>query len=103
MQPRVRFNARARQGGSHKKKAKRAKDRDNAPPEEADPNAPIVVPKSEAEKEQERKAKMREEVRRSPIRLSRAMLTRHMLIDAGRVELESKQQEEEEVGQVHCS
>ncbi|RPD63130.1 P-loop containing nucleoside triphosphate hydrolase protein [Lentinus tigrinus ALCF2SS1-6] len=62
MQSRVRFNARARQGGTHKKKAKRGKDRPDGPEEQLDPNAPIVVPKSEVEKEQERKLKMREEM-----------------------------------------
>ncbi|KAI0724370.1 P-loop containing nucleoside triphosphate hydrolase protein [Cerioporus squamosus] len=63
MQPRVRFNAKARQGGSHKKKrAHRPKDRPDGPEEQVDPNATIVVPKSDAEKEQERKLKMREEM-----------------------------------------
>ncbi|TBU35061.1 P-loop containing nucleoside triphosphate hydrolase protein [Dichomitus squalens] len=61
MQPRVRFNAKAR--SSHKKKAKRAKDRPEASQEDqVDPNAAIVVPKSEEEKERERKLKMREEI-----------------------------------------
>ncbi|RDX56057.1 P-loop containing nucleoside triphosphate hydrolase protein [Lentinus brumalis] len=63
MQPRVRFNAKARQGGSHKKKkTHRPKDRPDGPEEQMDPNATIVVPKSDAEKEQERKLKMREEM-----------------------------------------
>ncbi|KAI0662646.1 P-loop containing nucleoside triphosphate hydrolase protein [Cubamyces menziesii] len=60
MQPRVRFNAKAR-GGSHKKKAKRGKDEDVGQ-EHPDPNAPIVIPKSEEEREKERKLKMREEM-----------------------------------------
>ena len=62
MQPRVRFNAKARQGGTHKKKAKRGKDTPNEGEEQFDHNASIVVPKSEQEKEQERKLKIREEV-----------------------------------------
>ena len=61
MQPRVRFNAKAR-GGSHKKKAKRGKDKEDVGQEHPDPNAPIVIPKSEEEREKERKLKMREEV-----------------------------------------
>ena len=62
MQPRVRFNAKAR--SSHKKKAKRGKDRPEAlQGDQVDPNAEIVVPKSEEEKEREKKLKMREEVR----------------------------------------
>ena len=62
MQPRIRFNARARQS-SHKKKAKRGKDRPHEEDEHLNPNAPIVTPKSEAEKAQEKKLRMREEVR----------------------------------------
>ncbi|KAJ8494910.1 hypothetical protein ONZ51_g2046 [Trametes cubensis] len=61
MQPRVRFNAKAR-GGSHKKKAKRGKDKEDVGQEHPDPNAPIVIPKSEEEREKERKLKMREEM-----------------------------------------
>ena len=60
MQPRVRYNSTAR--ASHKKKAKRGKDTPNEGEEQFDPNASIVVPKSEQEKEQERKLKIREEV-----------------------------------------
>ena len=59
MQQRVRFNSRARQG-SHKKKAKRGKDAVSE--EQPDPNAPIVALKTEEERDQERRAKMREEV-----------------------------------------
>ncbi|KAI0757185.1 P-loop containing nucleoside triphosphate hydrolase protein [Daedaleopsis nitida] len=62
MQPRTRFNAKARQGSSHKKKAKRGKDVPDASQEQPDPNATIVVPKSEVEREEERKQKMREEM-----------------------------------------
>lgn len=75
MQPRVRFNAKARQGGSHKKKkTHRPKDRPDGPEEQMDPNATIVVPKSDAEKEQERKLKMREEVRLHDFCQSRVQL-----------------------------
>ena len=74
MQPRVRFNAKARQGGTHKKKAKRGKDRPDGSEEQGDPNAPIVVPKSEVEKEQERRLKKREEVRLRTFVLYRAKL-----------------------------
>ena len=52
MQPRARFNAKARQGRSHKKKAKRGKDTSEVSREEVDPNVPIVVPKTEGQKEE---------------------------------------------------
>ncbi|KAI0651669.1 P-loop containing nucleoside triphosphate hydrolase protein [Trametes meyenii] len=58
---RTRFNAKAR-AGSHKKKAKRGKDRSETVVGQPDPNAAIIAPKSEEEKEQERKLKMREEM-----------------------------------------
>ncbi|KAI0374355.1 P-loop containing nucleoside triphosphate hydrolase protein [Pilatotrama ljubarskyi] len=58
---RTRFNAKAR-GGSHKKKAKRGKDKHDSLQDQPDPNAPIVIPKSEEQKEHERKRKMREEM-----------------------------------------
>ena len=102
MQPRVRFNAKAR--SSHKKKAKRGKDRPEAlQGDQVDPNAEIVVPKSEEEKEREKKLKMREEVR---LHASNVVLTCSpvpLRLDARRVELESEQQEKEATGQVHCA
>ncbi|KAI0670084.1 P-loop containing nucleoside triphosphate hydrolase protein [Trametes maxima] len=58
---RTRFNAKAR-AGSHKKKAKRGKDKSAAAVDQSDSNAAIVLPKSEEEKEQERRRKMREEM-----------------------------------------
>ena len=89
MQPRVRFNAKAR--SSHKKKAKRGKDRPEAlQGDQVDPNAEIVVPKSEEEKEREKKLKMREEVR---LHASNVVLTCSpvpLRLDARRVELESE-------------
>ncbi|KAI1797707.1 P-loop containing nucleoside triphosphate hydrolase protein [Ganoderma leucocontextum] len=61
MEPRVRYNSRAR--SSHKKKAKRGRDKPEISGEEhVDPNAAIVVPKSEEEREHERRLKMREEI-----------------------------------------
>lgn len=62
MQPRTRFNAKARQGSSYKKRAKRGKDTIPPSQEQVDPNALIVVPRSELETEDEKKRKMREEV-----------------------------------------
>ena len=62
MQARVRFNAKARQG-SHKRKTKRSQDKPKLGEEDPDPNAAIVAPKSEEQKEEERRLKLREEVR----------------------------------------
>ena len=65
---RQRYNAKARQstvgGSSHKKKGKRKLQ--EPPPQDAsevDPNAEIVVPKSEEQKELDRREKLRQEVR----------------------------------------
>ncbi|KAI0768467.1 P-loop containing nucleoside triphosphate hydrolase protein [Trametes elegans] len=59
---RTRYNAKAR-SGSHKKKAKRGKDRqDLGQPDQPNPNAEVVVPKSEEQRAEERKRKMREEM-----------------------------------------
>ena len=74
MQQRVRFNTRARQG-SHKKRAKRGKDAVSE--EQPDPNAPIVALKTEEERDQERRVKMREEV--SSICLAYGKLGMNML------------------------
>lgn len=61
MQPRVRYNSNAR--SSHKK-TKRRKDRPEISAEEpSNPNAAIVIPKGEEEREREKKLKVREEVR----------------------------------------
>lgn len=67
---RQRYNAKARQstvgGSSHKKKGKRKTQQplsQDAP--EVNPNAEIVAPKSEEQKEQDRREKLREEVRRT--------------------------------------
>ncbi|PIL32147.1 hypothetical protein GSI_06853 [Ganoderma sinense ZZ0214-1] len=61
MQPRVRYNSTAR--SSHKKKAKRVKEKhETSTEEQVDSNAAIVVPKSDEERERERKLKMREEM-----------------------------------------
>lgn len=58
---RARYNAKAR--SAHKKKAKHRTDKQETVQDRPDPNATIVVPKTEEEKEQERKLNMREEVR----------------------------------------
>ena len=65
---RQRYNAKARQsavgGSSHKKKGKRKSlDPLNQDISEVDPNAEIVVPKSEEPKELDRREKLRQEVR----------------------------------------
>ena len=63
---RERFNAKARQStaGSHKKKGKRQnKGRDSLGTQESsNPNAEIVVPKTEEQKELDRKEKLKQEV-----------------------------------------
>ena len=60
MQPRIRYNSKAR--SSHKRKTKRERDKSDLPEQLVDPNATNVAPKSEEEREHERKVKMREEV-----------------------------------------
>ena len=65
---RQRYNAKARQstvgGSSHKKKGKRKSlDPLGQDVPEVDPNAEIVVPKSEEQKELDRREKLRQEVR----------------------------------------
>ena len=63
---RERFNAKARQStaGSHKKKGKRPnKGGDSSGTQESsNPNAEIVVPKTEEQKELDRKEKLKQEV-----------------------------------------
>ena len=100
MQPRIRFNARARQS-SHKKNVKREKVTPNEGKDQSDPNASIVIPKSEQEKEQERKLKMREEVQLVCNNLPELCLVDHQT-DACGVQLQSKFQEKEEAGQIYC-
>ncbi|KAH9846064.1 P-loop containing nucleoside triphosphate hydrolase protein [Lenzites betulinus] len=56
----TRYNAKAR--SSHKKKGKRSKDVQDAVRDQPDPNAAVVIPKSEEERAEERKRKMREEM-----------------------------------------
>ncbi|EMD39965.1 hypothetical protein CERSUDRAFT_92451 [Gelatoporia subvermispora B] len=61
---RQRFNAKARQstaGASHKKKARR-KTQDATAADQPDPNAEIVAPKSEEQKELDRKEKLKQEL-----------------------------------------
>lgn len=70
-QLRERYNAKARQsnaGSSHKKRkrvktAAEGEDHGHSEQYTADPNAEIVVPKSEEAKEQDRKERLRQEVR----------------------------------------
>lgn len=61
---RERYNAKARgstAGSSHKKKGKR-REKDTTDSVQHDPNAEIVVPKSEDQKNAERKERLRQEV-----------------------------------------
>ncbi|KAI0824165.1 P-loop containing nucleoside triphosphate hydrolase protein [Trametes gibbosa] len=57
---RTRYNAKAR--SSHKKKAKHSKNTQDAGRDQPDPNAAVVIPKSEEERAEERKRKMREDM-----------------------------------------
>jgi ATP-dependent RNA helicase DHX37/DHR1 len=63
-----RYNAKARAGGSHKKGKSKKKHTDQADgsAQEADANAEVVERKSEADKEQDRRTKMRQQVRKEP-------------------------------------
>jgi len=62
-----RFNAKARTGGSHKKGKVRKRRRDPSAEGSghiADANAAVIERKTEAQKEAERRTKMRQEVRK---------------------------------------
>ena len=95
-----RHNAKARQSsaGAHKKK-KRAKVTNEAANE--DPNALIVVPKSEAQKDLDRKEKLRQEVCFSTLLVINAP-TYPFQADCT-LRVESQPQEEEATRQVHCT
>ncbi len=65
--PKERYNAKARQSSaSHKKKGKRKKGGadDSTHIQEFDVNAEIIVPKSQEQKEEDRKERLKQEVRR---------------------------------------